>query len=188
MHKYLWIVVIALLWTAGSAMAQSPSLGYSPFLQRGTHELALSGTFDFQNEGDALLDLTGRYGVFLRDNLEVGGFAELSGDFDDFFRYGIGGFAELHIPRWAFLKGQAVPYLGADLGLEFVDVDPSVGSDNAALLFRLRPGLKWFIRDYFAIDTSFFFTIATDDLFPNEAHGLDPYDIGLRLGLRIYFK
>jgi hypothetical protein len=55
MHKYLWIVVIALLWATGSAMAQLPSLGYSPFLQRGTHELALSGTFDFQNEGDALL-------------------------------------------------------------------------------------------------------------------------------------
>jgi hypothetical protein len=94
----------------------------------------------------------------------------------------------LHVPRWAVLKGQAVPYLGADLGLEYVDVDPSIGDDNAALVFRPRAGLKWFIRDYFAVDTSFFVAVATDDLFPNRTSGLDAYDVGMRLGLRIYFK
>jgi hypothetical protein len=167
-------------------MAQSRTMGQGPLLQRGTKELALSGTFDFQNEGDALIDITGRYGYFLQNNLEVGGFAELAGDFDQTFRYGLGAFAELHFPYWAFMQGRTVPYLGADLGLSFIDTD--IGSDNAALIFRPRAGLKWFIRDYFAIDTSFFFALATDDLFPNQTNDLDPYDIGMRFGIRVNFK
>ena len=63
-----------------------------------------------------------------------------------------------------------------------------ITEDNAALIFRPRVGLKWFIRDYFAIDTSFFVAVATDDLFPNSGNDLDPYDIGMRLGIRVYFK
>jgi hypothetical protein len=165
-----------------------PSLAQEPMLQRGTKELALSGTFDFQHEGDALIDLRGSYGLFPSDFFEVGGFAQIAGDFDDTFRYELGGFAEYHFITWAFLRApRAVPYLGADLSLSFVDSD--ITEDNAALLFRPRVGVKWFLRDYFAIDTSFFFALATDDLFPNnDANDLDPYDLGLRLGLRIYFK
>jgi hypothetical protein len=170
-----------------------PSLAQEPLLKRGTKELALSGTFDFQNEGDPLLDIRGAYGVFPWDALEVGGFAEIQGDFDDTFRYELGGFAEYHLLALGFLRSphtgipHAIPYLGADLSLSFVDSD--VTEDNAALLFRPRVGLKWFLTDYFALDTHFFVAVATDDLFPNHTHGgLDPYDIGLRLGLRVYFK
>jgi hypothetical protein len=60
--------------------------------------------------------------------------------------------------------------------------------DNAALIFRPRVGVKWFIRDYFAIDTSLFVAVATDDLFPNGRNDLDPYDVGIRLGIRVNFK
>jgi hypothetical protein len=79
-----------------------------------------------------------------------------------------------------------MPYLGADLELTFVDSD--VTEDNAALLFRPRVGVKWFVTEYFAIDTNFFVALATDDVFPNNRDDLDPYDLGIRLGLRIYFK
>jgi hypothetical protein len=186
MYKRLYCFVLAVvLCGAGSSMAQRHPLE-GPMLGRGTKELALSGTFDFQHEGDPLLDLRGTYGYFLQNNLEVGGFAEIAGDFDQTFRYELGGFAELHFPRWAFLQGKTVPYLGADLALSFVDTD--IGDDNAALTFRPRVGLKWFIRDYFAIDTSLFFALATDDLFPNKTNDLDPYDIGMRLGIRVFFK
>jgi hypothetical protein len=171
---------VVLYW-AGSALAQDA------LLQRGTRELALSGAFDVQQEGDPVIDLTGRYGVFVRDFLEVGGFAEIAGDFDEAWRYGLGGFAEYHLPHWAFLKAPyTLPYVGADLGLAFVDTD--LGEDNAALIFRPRVGLKWYLRDYFAIDTSFFVALATDDLFLNEEDDLDPYDIGFRLGIRVYFR
>ena len=173
------VITVGLGW-AGSTMAQGP------LLQRGTKELGLSGTLDFQQESRAVLDINGRFGYFPQNNLEIGGFAEVASNFNEFSRYGLGGFAELHVPDLAILQGQAVPYVGADLGLAFVDT--SLGEDNAALIFRPRIGLKWFIRDYFAIDTSVFVAVATDDIFPNKRHDLDPYDVGIQLGLRIYFK
>ena len=181
MKKLLCVgVLTVVLGWAGSTTAQHP------LLQRGTQELGVSGTLDFQQESRVVLDINGRFGYFLQQNLEIGGFAEVSSNFDEFSRYGLGGFAELHVPTWAFLHGRAIPYAGADLGLEFVDT--SLGEDNAALVFRPRFGLKWFVRDYFALDTHLFVAVATDDLFPNRKNHLDPYDIGIQLGLRIYFR
>jgi hypothetical protein len=175
----LWVLAVV-LGCAGSTMAQGP------LLQRGTKELGLSGTLDIQQESRAVLNINGRFGYFLQQNLEIGGFGEVASNFNEFSRYGLGGFAELHVPDLAILQGQAIPYLGADLGLQFIDT--SLGEDNAALIFRPRLGLKWFIRDYFAIDTNVFVAVATDDLFPNKRNDLDPYDVGFQLGLRIYFK
>jgi hypothetical protein len=181
MKKLLCVCVIAVgLGWVGIVRAQGP------LLQQGTKELGLTGSLDIQRESRAVLDLSGRFGYFLKDNLELGGFAEVSSNFNEFSRYGLGGFAELHVPSWAILQGRAIPYVGADLGLQFVDT--SLGEDNAALVFRPRIGLKWFVQDYFAIDTNVFVAVATDDLFPNKKHDLDPYDVGIQLGLRIYFK
>jgi len=181
MKQLLWVGVITMvLGWVGSTMAQEP------LLQRGTKELGLSGNLDFQQESRAVLNINGRFGYFPRDQLEIGGFAEVSSNFNEFSRYGLGGFAELHVPALAILQGRAIPYAGADLGLEFVDT--SLGEDNAALIFRPRIGLKWFVTDYFAVDTNLFVAVATDDLFPNRKNHLDPYDVGIQLGLRIYFK
>ncbi len=146
----------------------------------------MSGNLDFEQESRVVLNINGRFGYFPQTDLEIGGFAEVASNFNEFSRYGLGGFAELHAPGLALLQGRAIPYVGADLGLEFVNT--SLGEDNAALIFRPRVGLKWFIRDYFAIDTNFFVAVATDDIFPNKRNDLDPYDVGIRLGLRIYFR
>ena len=174
------VATMCLLVLAGSVLAQAPA----PLLSRGTQELALSGLLDFQNQGNVTLDLIGRYGYFLRDNLEVGGVAQFSGNFDSAFRYGLGGFAEYHFPH--LLTPSVVPYVGADVLLSFVDTD--FGDDNAALTFEPRVGLKWFIRDYFAVETHVFGALATDDLYLNKEDELDFYDVGLRLGIRVYFR
>ncbi len=184
MHQYRHAAAtIVVLVLSCSAIAQEQA----PLLQRGTQELALAGALDFKNRGDTTLDLIARYGYFLRDNLEVGGVGQFSGNFDDAFRYGLGGFAEYHLAqafarRWPSL----VPYVGADVLLSFVDTD--FGDDNAALAFEPRLGLKWFIRNYFAVESHLFFALATDDLYQNDEDDLDFYDIGLRLGIRVYFR
>ena len=158
-----------------------------PFLRQGTQELALSGMIDFEERGDPALDLTGAYGFFIRDYLEVGAFAELAGNFDDVFRYGLGAFAEYHLPELSFMQApRTVPYIGANVGLAFVDSD--ISEDNAALIFQPRFGVKWFIRDFFAIDTNLFFAVATDDIYQNDEDDLDAYDVGIQLGLRVYFN
>src|ERR687894_2505462 len=71
------VLALFLCW-APYTRAQEPLFQkpQGPLLQRGTKELALSGTFDVQHEGDAFLDLRGSYGFFPRDDLEVGGFAQ----------------------------------------------------------------------------------------------------------------
>ena len=170
-----------LLMLPGSVVAQT-----SPFLRQGIKELGLSGNLDFEQQSRVVLNISGRFGYFPQTNLEIGGFAEVQSNFNEFSRYGLGGFAEYHLSNWAFLQGRAIPYGGADLGLAFVDT--SLDEDNAALIFRPRFGVKWFIRDYFAIDTQAFVAVATDDIFPNKKNSLDPYDVGIQLGLRIYFK
>ena len=182
--KNVFICALAcLVLFSGSAMAQTQD----PFLREGSQELALSGLFDFEREGHASLQLTGRYGYLWRDYIELGGFAELDGRFTDVFRYGIGGFVDYHVPTLSFLPSlRTIPYLGVDVSLQFVDSD--ISQDNAALVFRPRAGVKWFVRDYFAIDTTFYFALATDDIFQNNKNDLDPYDIGITLGLRLYFR
>ena len=158
-----------------------------PFLRKGTQELTLSGLFDFEQRGDPALDLTGSYGFFIRDYLQVGGFAELAGNFDDVFRYGLGVFAEYHLPELSFLQApRAMPYIGVNLGLAFVDSD--IGEDNAALILQPRFGVKWFIRDFFAIDTNLYFAMATDDIYLNDEDDLDAYDVGIQVGIRVYFN
>lgn len=177
------VAAIFVLILSSSAMAQDQPL----LLQRGTHELSLSGALDFQHKGDVTLDLITRYGYFLQNDLEVGGVAQFSGDFDDSFLYGFGGFAEYHFPHWTpMIWPRLVPYLGADVLLSFVDSD--IEEDNAALTFEPRIGLKWFIQNYFAIESHLFFAIATDDIYQNKSNSLDPYDVGLRLGIRVYFR
>ena len=180
-----WALVMALLGALlmlpGSAVAQT-----SPFLHQGIKELGLSGNLDFQQESRVVLNINGRFGYFPRNYLEVGGFAEVQSNFNEFTRYGLGGFAEFHMLHLAIIKGQAIPYVGADLGPEFVHT--SLEEDHAALIFRPRIGLKWFIRYYLAIDTNLFVAVATADIFPNRKNHLDPYDVGILLGLRFYFR
>src|SRR5207237_10078397 len=106
----------ALLMLPGSVVVQ-----ISPFLHQGIQELGLSGNLDFQQESRVVLNLNGRFGYFPRNDLEVGGFAEVQSNFNEFSRYGLGGFAELHVPDWALLQGGAGPYAGADLGPHVVD-------------------------------------------------------------------
>ena len=177
-----------LLFSSAYVMAQPMrTTTLDPFLRQGTRELALSGMFDFEQRGDPALDLTAAYGFFLRDYLEVGGFVELAGNFDDVFRYGLGAFAEYHLPELSFLQApRTVPYIGANVGLAFVDSD--ISEDNAALIFEPRFGVKWFIRDFFAIDTNLFCAVATDDIYLNDEDDLDAYDVGIQLGIRVYFN
>src|ERR671924_1206486 len=113
----------ALLLLPGSVVAQ-----ISPFLHEGIKELGLAGNLDFQQESRVVLNINGRFGYFPRNYLEVGGFAEVQSNFNEFSRYGLGGFAELHVPYLAIIKGQAIPYVGADLGPQFVKT--SLGEDN----------------------------------------------------------
>ena len=77
-----------------------------------------------------------------------------------------------------------MPYFGADLGLYALDWDG--GEDQNAVSFVPRVGIKWFFREYLAIDTNFYLGLATDDIYIND-NDSESYDFGVKLGLRVFF-
>jgi hypothetical protein len=54
------------------------------------------------------------------------------------------------------------------------------------LAFVPRIGIKWFFRDYVAVDTNFYLSLATEDIYIND-NSRDNYDFGIKFGLRVYF-
>ena len=183
MKKVLWIVLPAILLFIGTAEAQDQNR-IVPMLEKGTKELGFSGYIDFEGPaGGVDIDLDLRYGYFSARHLEIGGFGNYSRTMDgDVVRYGLGGFAEYHMfgRSWA----RTIPYFGADLGLFALNWDS--GENQNALAFVPRIGIKWFLRDYVAIDANFYLGLATEDIYIND-NSSEKYDLGINFGLRVYF-
>lgn len=185
MKKMLWIVLPAILLFIGTAEAQDQDqYRIAPMLDKGSKELGFSGFIDFEGPaGGVDIDLDIRYGYFLARHIEIGGFGNYSRQMDgDVVRYGLGGFAEYYF--FGYSWGRTIPYVGADLGLFALDWD--VGENQNALAFVPRIGIKWFIRDYFAVDTNLYLGLATDNIYIND-NDSDKYDFGIKFGLRVYF-
>ena len=183
MKKVLWIVLPAILLFIGTAEAQDQDR-IVPMLEKGTKELGFSGYIDFEGPaGGVDIDLDLRYGYFSARHIEIGGFGNYSRTMDGgVVRYGLGGFAEYHIlgSGWA----RTIPYFGADFGLYALNWD--AGENQNALAFVPRIGIKWFFRDYVAVDTNFYLGLATEDIYIND-NSSDKYDFGIKFGLRVYF-
>jgi len=184
MKKILSLVLLTILIVGGTAAAQERTV---PMLREGVKELGLRGWIDFEGQaGGVDVIAEALFGYFLNRHLEVGGLVNYSRQIDgDVINYDIGAFAEYHIfgVRWVGFA-ETVPYFGASLGLGFLDYED--GEDQSALTFIPRVGVKWFFRDYVAIDTNLFLALASDDIYVNDGSA-DSYDIGMRFGLRVLF-
>jgi hypothetical protein len=179
MQKYGLFILIGLFIMSAGSMAAAQD---QPMLQRGVQELGLSGLLDFNGpQGGIDVNLKASYGMFFNDFQEIGGYFNWEREFDgDVNRLGFGAFLEHHIPY----KPHMYPYVGSDLGFLFTSI--SGGSDELSIVIVPRVGLKWFMRDYVAIDTNLFLKLATDNIYVNDGD-LDKYDMGMNLGLRVYF-
>lgn len=161
------------------------TISADPKITKGTRELSLHVSPDFESTiGDMILVQAG-YGVFLRDRLELRGtfnyalLEDIAGADADYkmFEYGVVG--EYHID----LGGAAVPYLGAGIGWgksEFGSLDES------ALVYGPRAGVKYFVADNVAIDFEVAYKLAFADVFINDFIAED-HDLSLGLGLRVLF-
>ena len=183
MKKVIWIVLPFILLFIGTAEAQDPNR-VLPMLQKGAQELGFSGYIDFEGPSGGLdIDLDIRYGYCPDQYIEIGGFGNYSRMMDgDVVRYGLGRFSEYHL--FGTGQGRTIPYFGADLGLFALNWD--AGEDQNALAFVPRIGIKWFFRDYVAIDTHLYLGIATDDIYINDDDS-ENYDFGIKFGLRVYY-
>lgn len=172
------VTVLSLIGLGGPAFAEVKN----PMLRAGTQELGLSGNVDFDDPGgDIALDLFGSYGYFIQDYVELGGRGgyerQQGGDLENVY---LGVFGEYNFPASAI----GVPFVG--LALDYAYSDNRDQDDEDAFVLTPAAGVKWFISDYFAIDTRLFFKWATEDLYVNDGE-VEDTDWGLTLGLRTYF-
>lgn len=193
MKKAVCLFALALLlMPCAKAMAQNQDVlaesstfprEVNPMVQMGVKELGLSGNIDLEGpSGGVDANVSASYGYFIRDLLQVGGFFNYARLLDgDFQSYSLGAFLEQHFP----LYPEVLAYAGLDGGIQFTEVD--FDDDEAALFATGKVGIKWFLRDYVAIDTNLFLRLAEDDIFVND-EDLDNYDIGINLGLRVFFQ
>ena len=178
----LW-TMICILCIGAPAMAED-----EPMLEKGAKELGLSGNIDLEGtQGGVDVVLDASYGYFIARDLEIGPIISFSRTNDgDILSYGVGAFVDYHIVGASMVGfARTVPYVGASLELTALDTD--LGEDQNALALTPKVGIKWFLRSYLAIDTHFYFSLATDDIYVND-NELDSYDYGFNLGLRVYFQ
>ena len=188
MKKIFCLMVLTILVIGGTAAAQERTL---PMLREGVKEIGISGYLDFEGrDGDVDVELSALYGYFLNRHLEIGGLLGYSRQLDgNVINYNIGAFAEYHIfgVRWVGFA-ETVPYFGASLGLGVLDTDdPRFGENESALTFIPKVGVKWFFREYVALDTHIFLALASEDIYVNDGSS-DSYDFGMRFGLRVLFE
>jgi hypothetical protein len=88
-------------------------------------------------------------------------------------------FAEYNFP----VSTIAVPFIGVGLDYAYFDY---YGEDDDVFIVTPAIGVKWFITDYFAIDTRLFYNWASEDMFVND-YELEDDNWGMSLGLRTYF-
>lgn len=173
------VAVLLLVGLGGTAFAE----GNSPMLNCGTQELGLSGSIDFDDPGgDAALDIEARYGYFILDNFELGPKVEyVMEEGGDYERFQLGIFTEYNFP----VSTIAVPYIGVSLDYSYQEYD-DYDWDEDAFIVTPAVGVKWFITDYFAIDTRLFYNWASEDIYVND-YELEDDNWGMSLGLRTYF-
>lgn len=156
--------------------ANAPAL----FIAKGTSELGLSGTFDFETESGMRMQGSLFYGYFIRDALQIGGMVDFQKD-DDFTAWSLGPRVEYN----ADIGVEMVPFAAASLRIATVD-GPSEYGDKTALVLGGEAGLKFFLNEYFAISGALKLDLATDDLYPND-DDFDQHDVRFELGVRTFF-
>lgn len=178
MKKYICLLTcLMVIGFAGDVSAQN-------MIREGTQELGLSGNIDFEGPGGGVdIAATGRYGLFVSPLLELGGLASFARVADgDLTRVGAGIFGEYHFK----VDPKLFPYVGSDAELVYADIDNGDNDDETTFVLTPKVGIKYFFRDYVAVDANLFVAWASDDIYFNDDE-LEDTDTGMNLGLRIYF-
>ena len=162
------------------AVAFATAVCAQPTIQEGTRELLIEGGWDSEGATGTELDLAVGYGVFVRDEIEVGGtlsYESLSGG--DLKVWELGGFVEYHFD----MASMTVPYVGARVSYASYD---QVVLDDSVFKYGPRVGVKYFITDNVAVDVGLTYLFATEEVFNNDGT-LEDNDLSLSFGIRAMF-
>lgn len=169
-----------LLFTLAAAPA-----GAQPMLQRGTQELSVHVSPDFEGAIGDMLDARAGFGWFVRDGLSLRAtlayalLEDVAGEDSDYRMSQATLAAEYHLRR----ASRLVPYLGFGVGWRsshFGDLEKS------APVYGPRAGLKVFLADNVALDFEVTYELSSDDVFVNDFVAEDT-DLSSGIGLRVLF-
>ena len=154
-------------------------------LQRGTQELALHISPDFEGAVGDMIFIDVGYGRFIRPALEIRGvlsfegLEDVAGEDADYRARDLAVAAEYHFRR----NSRLVPYVGAAIGFrktEFAQFEES------ALFGGPSGGIKYFLADNVALDFGVTFRASSADVFINDFEP-ESADLSSVIGLRYLF-
>lgn len=175
-----WITAAVL-----TAVACPGAAAVEPRLERGTQELSIHLSPDFEGAIGDTIDARAGWGVFVRDRLSLRGvltyqiLEDVAGEDSDYRTSQLGLAAEFHFAG----LGRAVPYVGAGAGWRRTAFDRI---DEAALVYGPRAGIKLYLADDVALDFEVTYELSSADVFVNDFVAEDR-DLSSLVGLRVSF-
>ncbi|MBT3296941.1 MAG: hypothetical protein HN919_20375 [Verrucomicrobia bacterium] len=163
------------LFTMGLLVLAGVAAAVEPMIMQGTRAVSVSGSLDDDGE-DIGVNLNGRYGQFISDGIEAGGYAGFGsrGDNKDL---SVGAFGE-----YSFDMGsQVVPYAGGSAGFAWIDRGPT---DDSYFELQAWGGARYFFIDYAALGCDLVMKFATEDVYNR---GEDAIDWVIRLSTKWFF-
>lgn len=160
---------------------------WSQNLLHGTKEIGLSGGIDFDTSADTEFNFGMTYGYYILDQVEVGGFISIR-DNDDAQQLETSVFGQYDFD----LKNQWVPYIQARLGwargeVNYID-DMGIlnDEDEDAIIGTLRPGIRYHLNDFVALDLNADLQYASEEIF-DEVDEINDTQILVNWGIRAYW-
>lgn len=145
-----------------------------PNLSIGVQEFSLSASINLTDTPQSNLDLA--YGYFFRDNWQIGVTGNISGGSDD-IGIGLGVFTQYNFVN----ETKWVPFIGGSA--EWARLNSNVISDVSTVSFGVEVGVKYFIKETFALSMAFSSNFGFDDVFS----GGDSFQEKIRIGTVFYF-
>lgn len=170
--------LLSVLLSAAGAAAQ-------PRIERGSQELSIHLSPDFEGAVGDMIDVDAGYAFFVRDRLSLGatllyeGLEDVAGEDSDYRSSELGLFAEYHFGG----RSRFVPYLGLGAGWRRTDF---ALLDESAVVYGPRAGLKLFLADNVSLDFHVAYKLGGSDVFINDFVAEDT-DLSSAIGLRVLF-
>jgi len=146
-------------------------------LKEGTQEFRLEGHFDPETSDGAEFRAKLTYGLFVRDNIEVGGRFSYE-DSEHLSFYGAGPFAELNFD----IGSEFVPFVGGELDIAYGDTGKD---EHTALALSAYGGAKYFLTENVSIGARLVLSAATDKIYASSS-GSESTDVLFEFGMSYY--
>jgi opacity protein-like surface antigen len=179
-EPHMRLAIVALLALTLAAAAQEPVL----MIDQGTKEVGINGGLNFDTENGTLVDLTGTFGYFVRDLIEVGAIGRVTDD-DSVTFWGAGVFVEGDYD----LGTDWFPYAAISAEFNSTDFETADGKAESSEAFALGfwGGLKYFFITNAALDIRLTYRRATDNIYAKDDK-LEKDDWQAGVGLRVFFQ